>query len=410
MFKFISRFFLSNLNDKKGWQNQVPISSAIESPTKLLSPEQSLQVSTVWACIDLLSRIFASLPCDVYSEASDGSFDVDTKCSLHRLLSISPNSYQTPFEFWQTMTLFWALRGNAYALIIRNSDGSARALYPLNSDQMTVFINEKGQVVYQYYDRNDRYVEYSAKDIFHWKCLGNGVIGLSKLEYMRSSLTECSQTQNIAIDTYASKGRMNGILSSQVTNINPKQQQDIQAAMLKAKQGGIPILPLGFSFQQLSLTPAETQLLETRKFTVEEICRWFAVPSAMINAAGGASGANIEQVVDNFYKTTILPMCTAVEQGIVKRIACIDEKLRHRVKFRLSALNKANDQVRSSVNATALQNGWKTRNEVRVSEGLPPIPGADALTAQNNLVPLENLGKVDSSQTSQKQIPEQIKQ
>ena len=86
----------------------------------------------------------------------------------------------TPFEFWQTMVMHWALRGNAYALIVRKTDKTVKALYPLNPDQMQVFQNDHGNIIYQYYDKNSKVAQYKPEQILHWKCLGNGLIGLSK--------------------------------------------------------------------------------------------------------------------------------------------------------------------------------------------------------------------------------------
>ena len=88
----------------------------------------------------------------------------------------------------------------------------------------------------------------------------------------------------------------------------------------------------------------------------------------------------------------------------MKRLPCISEKVNHQVSFRLSFLNRANDQVRSQVNAQAVQNGWKTRNEVRIEEGLAPVKNGDILTAQNNLQPLSMLGTANPTQTPQTPI------
>lgn len=388
------------MGDHVGWQATVPMATTVPN-THHYTPEKAVQIPTVWACVELLSHTMATLPCDVFTKQDNGQMTVDTHCNLHRLLSESPNSQMTPFEFWQTMTMYWALRGNAYALISRNRDRTARALYPLNPDQMEVFFTDDGRVVYQYHDKKDRIIEYKAGDIMHWKCMGNGIVGMSKLEFMRASIDESAKAQTNAVSIFADHGKMNGILSA-ATLLNDKQKIEIAKQFQAARSsGGIPVLPATLTFQQLSLSPADTELLETRKFSVEEICRWFGVPSALINSTGGAAGSNIEQVTANFYKQTILPMCISAEQALMKKVACIDEKLKHQVHFRLSFLNKANDKDRYAMNAQAVQNGWKTRNEVRLEEGLPPVEGGDELTAQNNLMPLDKLGTVNPTQTPQ---------
>ena len=261
---------------------------------------------------------------------------------------------------------------------------------------------------YRYFSKKNQYEDYKPEQILHWKCMGNGIVGISKLDFMQSSVTESALAQETAVDIFQNKGKISGILTSQ-NNLTERQKKDI-AEQFKAVRDNTGI-PANLAFQQLSLSPAESQLLQTRQFAVEEICRWFGVPSALINSDGGAPGSNLEQVTANFYKSTILPMCVSLEQAIMKRVPCLDEKYNHQVRFRLTLLNRANDKDRSAINAQAVQNGWKTRNEVRREEGLPPVADGDKLTAQSNLQPLDMLGSANASQVSQTQIPtEPIKQ
>lgn len=273
---------------------------------------------------------------------------------------------------------------------------------------MQIYRDENSsQLIYRYLDKNNQYQDYKSSDILHWKCMGNGITGLKKLDFMKISLAESNYAQSTAVSVFNKKGKMSGILTTPKV-LTDKQKEEVASQFQKMRdEDRIPVLPIDMTFQQLNLNPAEQQLLDTRKFSVEEICRWFGVPSALINSNGGAPGSNIEQVTANFYKATILPMIISLEQAIMKRVPCADEKYNHTVKFRLSFLNRANDESRSRIAATAVQNGWKTRNEVRIEEGLPPVEDGDALTAQSNLFPLSQLGQVDSSQVSQTQLTQE---
>jgi len=387
--------------DHAGWQNSEPMVSVTPN-AQPFTTEKAVQIPVVWACVDLLSRTVASLPIEVFKVTED-SKKLDLKSNLHSILAVSPNYVMTPYEFIQTMVMFWCLRGNAYAQIVRNSEGNVTALYPLNPDQMNVFQSQNGILTYRYYTKKDTYVDYKAEDILHWKCMGNGVMGLSKLEYMASSLTENAAAQAQANDTFSTKGKIKGYLTAQ-NILSPKQRDDIKEEFQTMAQGGIPVLTANLDFKQLALSPAETQLLETRRFSVEEICRWFGVPSALVNSDGGAPGSNLELVTANFYKSTILPMCISLEQAIMKRVPGTNERYDHQIQFKLSFLNRASDKDRSGINAQAVQNGWKTRNEVRREEGLPPVKDGDTLTAQNNLQPLNMLGSSNASQTPQKPL------
>ena len=146
----------------------------------------------------------------------------------------------------------------------------------------------------------------------------------------------------------------------------------------------------------MSLSPADTQLLETRKFSTAEICRWFGVPPALV----GAESGDYEKLERWFYKATILPLCVSAEKALMKRVATQDERHNHEVRFRLGELNRADDQARAAIYATHVQNGLRSRNEIRNVEGWNPseIPEADSLTVQSNLMPLETLGKTTPSQ------------
>lgn len=396
--------------DHSGWQNNSPMVSIVDGSVPY-SPDMALQIPAVWACIDLLSHTIAALPCDVFRFDSKGNKVADKNCNLNYILSESPNADMTPYEFFSTMVMNYCLHGNAYALISRwtgEKKGQVKGIYPLSSEQMQIYRDENsGQLIYRYLDKNNQYQDYKSSDILHWKCMGNGITGLKKLDFMKISLAESNYAQSTAVSVFNKKGKMSGILTTPKV-LTDKQKEEVASQFQKMRdEDRIPVLPIDMTFQQLNLNPAEQQLLDTRKFSVEEICRWFGVPSALINSNGGAPGSNIEQVTANFYKATILPMIISLEQAIMKRVPCADEKYNHTVKFRLSFLNRANDESRSRIAATAVQNGWKTRNEVRIEEGLPPVEDGDALTAQSNLFPLSQLGQVDSSQVSQTQLTQE---
>ena len=157
---------------------------------------------------------------------------------------------------------------------------------------------------------------------------------------------------------------------------------------------GIPLLPSGFKFQSLSLSPAETQLLETREFIVKEFSRWFGIPYGLLTG----DAPELVDLSNYFSETTILPMCIELEQ-ILKQKVVKDESLT--VKFRTSVLKRMSDQTRISMQTSYAQNGLRTRNELRREDGYKWMEGADELTAQNNLYPLNKLGESDASQTPQ---------
>ena len=166
--------------------------------------------------------------------------------------------------------------------------------------------------------------------------------------------------------------------------------------LMTFKQGDARFLLIDgdMEFKQVSLTPQESQLLETRQFTTDEICRWFGVPPQLIGAGTTASWGNgIEQITAGFEKYTLAPMVTSIEQAIRKRLMTPQERREFDIEFSMYNLTKASLKDRSSIYSTMVQNGVWTRNEVRTFEGMPTIEGGDDLTAQTSLAPLSMLGK-----------------
>ena len=386
-------FFKGLFGQYKGYQRTEP-TTAIVPDTKAPTVDNLLQIPEIWNSVSKIANTMASLPCDVLKIAENGRTEIDKDCDLFYLLSRKPNKDMTPFDFFRAMTLNYLIYGNAYALISR-AGKKVIALTPLNAKQMRVKV--ENSITYEYYSKDDKIISYSAENILHWKNLGNGIMGMSLADFARSSLTEAASAQAAAIGMFKENGKQTGILTCDNMLTDRQKVEIAEQFSAMRSMGRIPVLPAALRFQPLSATPAEQQLLQTREFIVQQFSSWFGVPQTLIKGEGN----NLDESLNFFYKTTILPICTSFEQAIMTKIACDDSE--HVVKFRLSFLNRANDAQRAQLNATYVQNGIKTRNEVRREEGLKDVEGGDTLTAQTNLAPIDqlNVANFNPSQTSQ---------
>lgn len=147
-------------------------------------------------------------------------------------------------------------------------------------------------------------------------------------------------------------------------------------------------------YQQLSLSPEDQQLLESRRFTVEEICRWFDVPPVLVHHSNVTTwGSGIEQIIAGFHKFTVRPMVVSVEQAIRKRVMTPRQRATMTAEVNLDALLRASLKERMEIYSTAVQNGIFNRNECRQLENAEPYPGGDEFTAQTNLAPVGMLGR-----------------
>lgn len=394
------------MSDQSGQQLETP-SSLVAAP---MSPDIALQISTVYACARLLAGTVSSLPLMVFKEDSRGNRKIDRGSRLWTILHDQPNAVMTASDFWQAMILQWALRGNAYAQIMRDSVDDVISLWPLSSDQMTVFSDKQtGRLVYQYVRDSETY-DLTPDQVLHIKDIGTGILGFSKLEFMGSSVQEAMATQKYTMQNAQNFGRPSGILTVDHVLDRKKGQADAVGRALgsfKSESGKLIVLEADMKFQQVALTPEQSQLLESRKYGVEEICRWFGVPPVLIGASGATTwGSGIAEIVSGFHKFTLNPLLKSIEQALESRILRAEERGSVVIEFNLDAFFRGDLQSRYAAYATAVQNGFKTRNEVRALENDPPLEGGDTPTAQTNLAPLDKLGEVASSNAPQTPVGE----
>lgn len=409
MFSFTRWFTGGLLGDKRGIQSPYPMGATVPN-LKNVGPNEALQVSTAWACVDLITKTLASMPMQIF-EIKKNKREISRDSNLWTLLHDSPNALMTPFEFYRALLLDLILRGNGYAVVDRNSSGEVVAMFPISADQVTVLTVEKSEnqieIVYEYQLNGQQY-QFSPERILHLKGMGKGLVGLSNLEFMRPNLDENIKMQENSALLFGNGSSAKGILTvdHNLDDTARKKLAKKYSGIQLYNESGLWILPADMRYQQVSLSPADTQLLESRRFSVEEICRWFGVPEVLING----SSDKVEEAMDLFYKTTIRPLAINIEQAIRKSIFTPDQREKYTCEFNLDAMLRASLSSRAEVYAKMVQNGLKTRNECRELENDAPLDGGDGLTVQNNLVPIDQLGKIDPSQTSQKEIPEEIRQ
>ncbi|MBL4763510.1 MAG: phage portal protein [Gammaproteobacteria bacterium] len=390
----------------KGGQDTSPLSSAHEDAPSV-GIDSALQVSTVWSCVVLIVENISSLPLDVYKTDSNNQRTVDKQTRLHQVLHESPNKRQTSMEFWLQMLLNFVLRGNAYARIVRDRNGEVVALWPLAADQVEVIVADDGNLVYVYRFENEGLI-YNENDIFHIRGIGNGVVGMSPLEYMRSSVGLAISAQNHTSRTYRKNARRPGVMMTDSV-LTPEQRKAVKknfGDIVTGSGSELHVLEAQFKFEPLGMSPADIQLLESRKFAVQDLARWFGVPSVLINDTGETTslGSSVGQIVDGFFKLKLRPMLVLMEQAIRKRVLTPKQRGQGYIaEFNFDALLRASLKDRIEIYAKAVQNGLKTRNECRKRENDPAIDGGDELTVQSNLIPLNKLGEMGGSGT----VPEE---
>ena len=375
---------------------QIDGTRADPGSTTPVTDDTALQLSAIWACTKIISETVAGMPINFYRKNSDGTRTLDPNFHLARLLNRSPNRWQTGVEFRSTTTISQSMRGNSYSLKQFGAGGKLIGLVPLMPSQMQVKLLDDGSKVFLYSNGNTT-TAYSEKNIWHMMMMpSNGIIGLSPLEYGSRAIGIGNSAED-RIGTLARNGfKPTGVLMIDATLTEPqrKQVRDQFSDLAQGQGDPLKVLEAGMKYQQISLSPKDVQLLESRRFQIEDLARFWGVPSVLINdtEAGTVWGSGIEQIIQGFYKFSIRPYLQRWEASIEKNLLTPVERANIEAEFDFAALLRGDEKTRIENAAKEIAGGLKTIDEARKAlDGSEPVKGGDKIYLQQQMTPIEEL-------------------
>ena len=376
--------------------NVAPFRRAHTDSGRLVTVENSLELAAVWACVRLLSETIATLPMVLYRKDSTGKSTPAIDLDLYTLLHDQPNAYMSAVEFWEMIVASLCLWGNGYAVKKRIGKRIV-ALDPLRPEFTNVYRTDAGEVRYAF-NRTDEQADYAASDIVHIKGFGiDGLVGLSPIGMARQTIGRSLATDEASATVYKSGLSAGGFIKYGQFLKNDQRdqiQQRIETFTGSRNTGKVMILENGMDYVGITMKPSDAQLLESRNFNVEEICRWFRTPPVLIGHTDMASSwaSSLENTNLFFLTYGLRPYLSRIEQAVKRQLIATEDKATMYVAFNSDALMRADSAGRAALYASASQNGWMARSEIREKENLPHIEGSDGLTVQSNLIPLDKLG------------------
>ena len=357
----------------------------------------ALNHSVVWACNRAISEPVGFLPLSLMRNTPAGKVTA-TEHPAYALLHDSPNDEMTAMGFRETLTSHALLQGNGYAKITRRSGtGEAVALQILQPGQVKVDREKTGEKRLTYtvmqgpgQDKTYTVVHGKPHDIFHLKGIGdNGITGYSVLSAGRQSIGT-----GLAAERHVGKFYANGGRPTYNIKVNQKWAKDEDAdnfrkdwQELYSDPRNIPIIEPWFEYQPTGVSLADSQMLESRMFTVADICRWFNVSPHLAGDLTHATFSNVEQLALDHVKFCLNAWFTRWEAELWRCVLTPEEKKQgYYFKHNVNALLRGDFVSRMAGYASALQNGHKNVDEVRALEDLNPLPdgaGEDYLTQLN---------------------------
>ncbi|MGG5142796.1 phage portal protein [Alcaligenes ammonioxydans] len=371
---------------------------------KTVTVNSALQLSAAWACVRLISETLSTLPLNLY----DDSGQVKTMARdhpLYRLLHTQPNADMTAAVFWQAYVASLLLWGNAYVEIHR-SGGVITSLEFLLPQFVTRKRTSLGAVEWSYADPFAKATRKIVEaQMWHTPAFTtDGVTGLSPITLGANVIGSAMAADEASAHTFKNGMKAAGLVTMDVV-LKPEQREDVRQHVRKVStDGGVMVLEKGSAFQQLTMNPQDAELLSTRSFNVEEICRWFRVPPFMVGHSEKSTswGTGIEQQMIGFVTFVLRPWCVRIEQSIRKSLMTPAEKQRYQAEFAMEGLLRGDSAARGQFYSTMVQNGIYTRNNVRRLENLEPVEGGDELTVQSNMIPIGMLGQGTTAQDALK--------
>jgi HK97 family phage portal protein len=353
-------------HDRDLWQvGDIPVASTYAAVP--VGPQTAMQHSAVWACVNLIAGSISTLPLAAHR--------VDEREPLPAL----PPILRAPSAGWSLPDFLYAvlqsllIRGNAYGLVV---DRAGAGLLPsqielLAPDRVGVAV-PNGAVEYRV---DGQLVEPSS--IWHVRAFTapGQVEGLSPIRHARQAIGLGMAAEKYAAQFFGDGATPSGVLSTD-QRIDPARAQMLKERWQVAHGGrrDIAVLGEGARFQAVSISPEESQFLETTQANVRTICRYFGVNPELVGADSGGSltYANVEQRALDFLTFGLRPWLVRLEVALSELLSSTTT-----VKFNAAALVRTDLLTRYQAHESAIRAGWKLRSEVRAVEDLPPIPGID---------------------------------
>ena len=366
------------------------------SASEVVNPTLALKIATCYRCISILSGSLASLPLEVQRK-KNGYWQVETDTDIAYLLGTSPNARMTPFDLMRNAIIQVLNLGNAY-IYYSVIDGQYKAL-TLISPYCCVY--DEYADTYTVNDlHNHLYGVFDSDEIIHLKGLSlqGGYSGESVIRYAARTLglatREEEQSDDVMQKGSTYKGFVSGdeeskkgfghVQDSQTSTVSDRIESELKSGK------NIMSLPGAMKFNQLSMSPADLQLLDSKKFTVLNICRFYGVhPDKVFQMqSSNYKASDMAQVL--YMTDTMLPYVIQIQQEFTRKLIPSALSNRMRIRFDLEEYYQLDFTTKSAYMTSTISNGVRTPNEWRAKDGRAPLEGGDQAFISCNVAPINS--------------------
>lgn len=353
---------------------------------------QSMRLSAVYAATNMISNSVALLPIKIITE--EGGRKMEIKHPLSKVLNLKPNSKYNHFNFFKLLIESVILKGNGYAYIERDENLNVVALHYIDADFVTPVVQGDGSIKYIV---NGMSQAIDAINMIHiYQHLDTTYRGISTIKYADMTLQGVHAAETHSSNFFKSGAGLMGVLKSNAPMTNEQKRQCAESwrmSINNTQGGGVAILPQGLDFQAIAISPEDSQLLETRKYNVVEIARFFNISPVKLFDFTNASYSTLEQTTLSYLQDTILPFTQLLEDEFNLKLFKPSEVGKISIDFDYSAMVQTDKATEAEYYTKLLTNGVVTINDVRSKLGFEPSAeeGADQHWMQISYATIQNI-------------------
>jgi HK97 family phage portal protein len=374
------------------------------SSGKVVTRETAIRVASFLGGVKMLANDLAKMPLILReTKKVDGAQRTQPAIDepLYSLLKDCPNSYQTSYQMRWFLASQLIMNSNCYCQKITDQAGDIQALVPLNAWHMTPHWDRNTPtptLKYRYTNMGQGGImEFTQDQIWHVSALnleGFGLEGSPSIILAKEALSLLMAAEEVAGRNFANGLGMGGFISFPDMDNAPdeKEAQNIVDRLRKdfsgsQNAGKFTMLPGGGKFEKMSFNAQESQLLESRKWSEQEVVRFLGGAPLLVKMGLGEQNstyASSSAFLDEYFNTSLLPYTTAIEQSITRDLIPKKKWGKLYAKHSADIILRGSPKERAETNA-ALINSWQlTPNEARVLEDRDSIEGGDFLCGPAN--------------------------
>ena len=354
-----------------------------------ITNDTALQISAVFDSIRVISEDVAKLPLQIFERLDKGR-NKRSDNNLWRLFNESPNPEMNAMSFRNTIVGHMLGYGNSYAEILRGPDGEVAQLWILDPGKVTPARREDGSLFYWVVDSNGQRQEVQPERLFRVPGFGfDGVQGYNVISYARQSMGLARGAEKFGAKFFGN-GAKASLVFEMPQELTEKSSDNLIRSINKQVGGnnkhGILLAEQGAKLSTLAVSQKDSQYLETRQFTIPEICRWFRLQPHKISDLTRATFSNIEEQNIDYVVDTLTPWFIRIEQAIRMQLMTPEQRAENLfARHNVNALLRGNIESRYKAYNTGIMTGWLSRNEARELEELNPVDGLDDMLVPLNM-------------------------